>query len=52
MNDEITTRLFEITEKYECLLRAVRQSDDAGYILARAKAIQAERGQLKDSEGS
>jgi hypothetical protein len=50
MNDEIINRLFDVTEKYECLLRAVKQSDDAGYILERAKAIQAARGVLKDSE--
>lgn len=50
MNDEITSRLFEITEKYECLLRAVKERPDADEIFASAKAIQNARGLLKEGE--
>lgn len=51
MNDEITNRLFEITEKYECLFRAVIEQPNEAHIFVRAAEIQAERGLLKDSEG-
>jgi hypothetical protein len=48
--EETINRLFEITEKYECLLRAVKEHDGAAGILERAEAIQRERGLIK-SEG-
>jgi hypothetical protein len=45
--DDIVNRLFDITEKYECLLRAVKEHDGAAGILDRAEAIQRERGLIK-----
>jgi hypothetical protein len=52
MNDEIITRLFEITERFECLQRAVKEQANAEDIMLRAKGIQRIRGLLKVSEGS
>ena len=46
MNDEIIDRLFDITERYECLLRAVKEQPNADAIQKRAKAIEQERGYL------
>jgi hypothetical protein len=48
MNDEFVNRLFEITERYECLLRAVKEQPKAAAILERAKAIEQERGHLRE----
>ena len=48
MNDEITTRLFEVTEHYECLLLAVKEQAKAAAIQQRAKAIEQERGHLRE----
>lgn len=50
MNDEITNRLFEVTERYECLLRAVKEQADPYAILKRAEAIQNARGLLKGED--
>jgi hypothetical protein len=47
VSEETINRLFEITEKYECLLRAVKEHDGAAGLLERAEAIQRERGLIK-----
>jgi uncharacterized protein (DUF1800 family) len=47
VSEETINRLFEITEKYECLLRAVSENPACGVILVRAEDIQRERGLIK-----
>jgi hypothetical protein len=47
VNEETINRLFEITERYECLLRAVKEHDGSAWILDRAEEIQRERGLIK-----
>jgi hypothetical protein len=47
VSEETINRLFDITEKYECLLRAVKEQPFAAWILERAEAIQRERGLIK-----
>jgi hypothetical protein len=47
VSEETINRLFDITEKYECLLRAVKDHPSGVWILDRAEAIQRERGLIK-----
>jgi hypothetical protein len=47
VSEETINRLFDITEKYECLLRAVKEHHGSTWILARAEEIQRERGLIK-----
>lgn len=57
--DDLVNRLFEVTERYECLLMAVESFRTGPYIdgywvddlLQRAKQIERERGLLKGDEG-
>lgn len=49
--DALVNRLFEVTERYECLLRTVQVHPSCDAILARAKQIERERGLLKGDEG-
>ena len=48
MNEDTITRLFEVTEHYECLLRAVKEQSNAEAIQQRAWAIEQERGYLRE----
>ena len=47
-NEAIINRLFDITERYECLLLAVKEQPNAEAIQQRAKAIEQERGNLRE----
>ena len=50
-NDAIVNRLFDITERYECLLRAVKKHPDSVAIQLLAETIETERGNLREGEG-
>ena len=47
-NEAIINRLFDITERYECLLLAVKEQSNPDAIQQRAWAIEQERGYLRE----
>jgi hypothetical protein len=47
VSEETIDRLFEVTEKYECLLQAVKEQPGAAWILESAEEIRRERGLIK-----
>ena len=48
MNDEMIERLFTVTERYECLLLAVKKHPDSVAIQLLAETIETERGNLRE----